>query len=122
MAPLVGDLYAVLRSPIYPKRSYLSLADTLLKTVESGKRHIHLYGVLASPTAVTEAHSILYCATLFKRYGFTPHVKLFLARWENLVEIPQQIELSNLLAGLSGMDSEVFFNNSGSEAVETAIR
>jgi hypothetical protein len=90
LAPLVADLYAVLRSPIYPKRAYLSLADTLLKTVESGKKHISLYGVLASPTAVTEAHSILYCATLFKRYGFTPHVKLFLARWENLVEIPGQ--------------------------------
>lgn len=40
----------------------------------------------------------------------------------NLVEIPQQIELSNVLAGLSGMDSEVFFNNSGAEAVETAIK
>jgi hypothetical protein len=90
LAPLVADLYAVLRSPIYPKRSYLSLADTLLKTVESGKKQITLYGVLASPTAVTEAHSILYCATLFKRYGFTPRLKLFLARWENLVEIPGQ--------------------------------
>jgi acetylornithine/N-succinyldiaminopimelate aminotransferase len=40
----------------------------------------------------------------------------------NLVEIPQQIELSNILAGLSGMDAEVFFNNSGAEAVETAIK
>ncbi len=90
LSPLVADLYAVLRSPVYPKRGYLALADTLLKTVESGKKHIHLYGVLASPTAVTEAHSILYCATLFRRYGFTPHVKLFLARWENLVEIPGQ--------------------------------
>jgi hypothetical protein len=90
LTPLVADLYAVLRSPIYPKRSYLSLADTLLKTVESGKKQITLYGVLASPTAVTEAHSILYCATLFKRYGFTPRLKMFLARWENLVEIPGQ--------------------------------
>ncbi len=40
----------------------------------------------------------------------------------NLVEITQQIELSNILAGLSGMDAEVFFNNSGAEAVETAIK
>ncbi len=40
----------------------------------------------------------------------------------NLVDIPQQIELSNLLAKLSGFDSEVFFNNSGAEAVETAIK
>lgn len=40
----------------------------------------------------------------------------------NVVEIPQQIELSNLLAELSGMESEVFFNNSGAEAVETAIK
>jgi len=40
----------------------------------------------------------------------------------NVVKIPQQIELSNLLAELFGMDSEVFFNNSGAEAVETAIK
>jgi acetylornithine aminotransferase len=40
----------------------------------------------------------------------------------NLVEIPQQIELSNMLAGLVGVDSQVFFNNSGAEAVETAIK
>lgn len=40
----------------------------------------------------------------------------------NLVGIPEQIELSNLLAALAGMDCEVFFSNSGAEAVETAIK
>lgn len=40
----------------------------------------------------------------------------------NLVEIPQQIELSNMLVSLAGFDGEVFFNNSGAEAVETAIK
>lgn len=40
----------------------------------------------------------------------------------NLVEIPQQIELSNALAALTGMDCQVFFSNSGAEAVETAIK
>lgn len=40
----------------------------------------------------------------------------------NLVEITQQIELSNILCSLAGMDAEVFFNNSGAEAVETAIK
>lgn len=40
----------------------------------------------------------------------------------NLVEIPQQIELSNVLAALTGMDCQVFFSNSGAEAVETAIK
>lgn len=40
----------------------------------------------------------------------------------NVVEIPEQIELSNLLASISGIDAEVFFNNSGAEAVETAIK
>lgn len=40
----------------------------------------------------------------------------------NLVEIPQQIELSNILVSLFGADAEVFFINSGAEAVETAIK
>lgn len=40
----------------------------------------------------------------------------------NVVEVPQQIELSNLLVGLAGIDGQVFFNNSGAEAVETAIK
>lgn len=40
----------------------------------------------------------------------------------NLVEIPEQIELSNVLVGITGMDAEVFFNNSGAEAVETALK
>src|SRR5581483_1167023 len=40
----------------------------------------------------------------------------------NVVEIPQQIELSNILISLAGFDGEVFFNNSGAEAVETAIK
>lgn len=40
----------------------------------------------------------------------------------NLVEIPEQIELSNILVSLSGFDGQVFFNNSGAEALETAIK
>jgi acetylornithine aminotransferase len=40
----------------------------------------------------------------------------------NLVEIPQQIELSNVLAKIFATDSLVFFNNSGAEAIETAIK
>lgn len=40
----------------------------------------------------------------------------------NLVEVPQQIELSNRLVELAGMDAQVFFNNSGAEAIETAIK
>lgn len=40
----------------------------------------------------------------------------------NLVEIPQQIELSNLLVEKLGYDARVFFNSSGAEAVETAIK
>lgn len=40
----------------------------------------------------------------------------------NLVHIPQQEELSNLLAAASGMESRVFFNNSGAEALETIIK
>lgn len=40
----------------------------------------------------------------------------------NVVQIPQQIELSNILASIAGMDCQVFFNNSGAEAVETVIK
>lgn len=40
----------------------------------------------------------------------------------NLVEIPEQAALSDILASLAGMDAKVFFNNSGAEAVETALK
>lgn len=40
----------------------------------------------------------------------------------NVVENLPQIELSNMLVSLAGFDGEVFFNNSGAEAVETAIK
>ena len=40
----------------------------------------------------------------------------------NLVTIPQQIELADLLASVAGMESKVFFNNCGAEAVETALK
>jgi acetylornithine aminotransferase len=39
----------------------------------------------------------------------------------NLYQVPEQIELSNQLAKISGMD-EVFFANSGAEANEGAIK
>lgn len=40
----------------------------------------------------------------------------------NLVANPAQIELSNILVNLSGMDAQVFFSNSGAEALETALK
>ena len=40
----------------------------------------------------------------------------------NLVQIPQQEILAQMLVNLSGMPSKVFFNNSGAETVETAIK
>lgn len=40
----------------------------------------------------------------------------------NLVTIPQQIELADILAEVAGIESKVFFNNSGAEAVETALK
>lgn len=40
----------------------------------------------------------------------------------NLVTIPQQIELADLLVKVAGMEAKVFFNNSGAEAVETALK
>ncbi len=40
----------------------------------------------------------------------------------NLIEIPQQMELADLLTKLAGQDAKVFFSNSGAEAVETLIK
>lgn len=40
----------------------------------------------------------------------------------NLVQIPQQVDLSNLIVEKLGYDARVFFVNSGAEAVETAIK
>lgn len=40
----------------------------------------------------------------------------------NVVEIPQQSALADLLVEVAGMDAKVFFNNSGAEAVETALK
>ena len=40
----------------------------------------------------------------------------------NMVQIPQQEILAKMLVNLSGMHAKVFFNNSGAETVETAIK
>jgi hypothetical protein len=96
--PLVADLYALLRSPIHPKKGYLALADALVKAVACEERRVHLQGVLASPTAMTEVRSILHCAAIFQRHGLKPQLKLFLARWENLVEIQHESAAARALA------------------------
>ena len=34
--------------------------------------------------------TLVSCATIFRRHGFTPHVKLLLVQWDNLVGIRQR--------------------------------
>jgi hypothetical protein len=90
LIPLIADLYPLLRTPIFPKRGYQALAAALVTTVLGDDNGVHLRGVLASPTAETELNSFLDCAMIFRRHGFTPHVKLLLVQWDNLVEMRHQ--------------------------------
>jgi hypothetical protein len=87
LVPLIADLYTILRTPIFPKGSYQALAAALVTTLVGGDNDVHLRGVLASPTAGTEMSTLVHCATIFRQHGFTPHVKLLLVQWDNLVEI-----------------------------------
>lgn len=90
LTPLIADLYTILRTPIFPKRGYRSVAEALVQTVARDENRVHLYGVLASPTAMTEMSSFTRCAAIFRQHGFLPHVELMLVQWENLVEIRHQ--------------------------------
>ena len=90
LIPLIADLYTLLRTPIFPKRGYRTLAAALVTTVLGDDNGVHLRGVLASPTAETELNRFLDCALIFKQHGFTPHVKLLLLQWDNLVEMRHQ--------------------------------
>ncbi|HWE62953.1 MAG TPA: hypothetical protein VHB98_14665 [Chloroflexota bacterium] len=90
LIPLLGDLYAVMRSPIHPKDGRHRLLDMLVTAAAGGAPHVQLRGVLASPTAPIEARHILQWAALFRRHGIVPHLKLLLVRWENLIEIRDQ--------------------------------
>jgi hypothetical protein len=87
LIPLIADLYPLLRTPIFPKHGYRALAAALVTTVLSDDNGVHLRGVLASPTAETELNCFLDCATIFRRHGFTPHIRLLLVQWDNLVEM-----------------------------------
>jgi hypothetical protein len=90
LIPLIADLYTLLRTPIFPKRGYQTLAAALVTTVLGDDNGVHLRGVLASPTAETELNRFLDCARIFRRHGFTPQVKLLLLQWDNLVEMCHQ--------------------------------
>jgi hypothetical protein len=87
LIPLIADLYPLLRTPIFPKHGYRALAAALVTTVLGDDNGVHLRGVLASPTAETELSCFLDCAMTFRRHGFTPHVRLLLVQWDNLVEM-----------------------------------
>jgi hypothetical protein len=90
LSALVGELYALMRSPIYPKGGYRALADGLVQALAAEDRRVQLHGVLASPTAMSEVRTILRCAEIVGRYGLRPRLTLWLARWENLVEVERE--------------------------------
>jgi hypothetical protein len=90
LIPLIAELYSLLRTPIFPKRGYRTLAAALVTTVLGDDNGVHLHGVLASPTAETELNRFLDCAMIFRRHGFTPQVRLLLLQWDNLVEMHHQ--------------------------------
>jgi hypothetical protein len=86
LGPIVDDLYALLRTPIYPKGSYRALTAALAQAVAGGDNRISLYGVLASPTAMAEIGPFLKCVDIFRQCGFAPQLCFLLVQWENLIE------------------------------------
>lgn len=49
LAPLVAEIYAQLRTPIYPKGGYLALAQALVNAVAGDKRCMYLHAVPRPP-------------------------------------------------------------------------
>lgn len=86
----IWKFYSLLRSPIFPKKSYLSLAKSLYKNIVETRGTIYLRAVLASPTAAAEIESFLRCASIFRQYSFNVNLTFLLVRWESLVEVQDQ--------------------------------
>jgi hypothetical protein len=87
---LIENLYAMLRTPIFPKGTYRALGESLVRAIDNRDTTIHLRGVLASPTAAVEVESFLRCAAIFAQHGFMPDLTLLLVRWDNLVDLQRQ--------------------------------
>ena len=84
---LAAELYAALRTPIFPKGSYRAVAGALVDAAVQEDRAVDLQCILASPTADVEVGAFLACAALFRRHGVTPRVTLLLVQWENLIDV-----------------------------------
>ncbi len=95
---LAAELYALLRTPIFPKGRYRALAEALVSAASSGDASLDLHCVLASPTAEAEIGAFMACAAAFKRCGFAPRVTLLMVQWENLVDARCRDELSRARA------------------------
>jgi hypothetical protein len=98
IAALAGDLYALLRTPIFPKGRYRAVAEALAGAASTENAPLDLHCVLASPTAEAEIGAFMECAAAFKRYGFAPRVTLLMVQWENLVDARCRDELSRARA------------------------
>jgi hypothetical protein len=86
-ANLIEEVYECLRSKIFPKKRYRSLAEFLdSAATKPSSNNISIRAVLASPTALKELPYFINYANIYKKYGFNIDLKFFMVRWEYLNE------------------------------------
>lgn len=102
-----ATLFAVLRSPLFPKKSYAPLAAMLREAMRPATTPIRIIIVLASPTAQAEIGSFLDILRLCRRHGLNVRPHILFIRWENLVDVghlglaPRQRDFETRLALLA---------------------
>jgi len=88
-ASLTAGLYSALRSPVFPKKGYMPLAEALADCF-SRSRALRVRGVLASPTAIHEVPFFLKAADTFRTHGLEVDLRFLMVRWENFVDVCDQ--------------------------------
>lgn len=88
-ASLTAGLYRAMRSPVFPKKGYVPLANALAACF-SQSRALRLRGVLASPTAIHEVPFFLKAADTFRKHGLAVDLRFLMVRWENFVDVHDQ--------------------------------